>query len=114
MSSGFSRLVTKEIDLLLTAEKGLKTVVNARGKGFIPTSDGASVQICNEKNGAENRNRTYDLRVTSALLYRLSYFGVASGAKLAVFVCSNKLAPGFAMTPCIQNRGWNRPPCSWM
>ncbi|GEM_PF-2471027 len=25
--------------------------------------------------GAENRNRTYDLRVTSALLYRLSYFG---------------------------------------
>ncbi len=27
--------------------------------------------------GAENRNRTYDLRVTSALLYRLSYFGVS-------------------------------------
>ena len=26
--------------------------------------------------GAENRNRTYDLRVTSALLYRLSYTGV--------------------------------------
>jgi hypothetical protein len=26
--------------------------------------------------GAENRNRTYDLRVTSALLYRLSYFGL--------------------------------------
>lgn len=25
--------------------------------------------------GAKNRNRTYDLRVTSALLYRLSYFG---------------------------------------
>lgn len=25
--------------------------------------------------GAENRNRTYDLRVTSALLYQLSYFG---------------------------------------
>lgn len=35
--------------------------------------------------GAENRNRTYDLRVTSALLYRLSYFGMilfhTTGAK---------------------------------
>ena len=28
------------------------------------------------KNGAGDRNRTYDLRVTSALLYRLSYTGV--------------------------------------
>lgn len=27
-------------------------------------------------NGAENRARTYDLRVTSALLYQLSYFGL--------------------------------------
>ena len=26
--------------------------------------------------GAENRNRTYDLRITNALLYRLSYFGL--------------------------------------
>jgi hypothetical protein len=28
------------------------------------------------KNGAGDRNRTYDLRVTSALLYRLSYTGI--------------------------------------
>ena len=27
-------------------------------------------------NGAGDRNRTYDLRVTSALLYRLSYTGI--------------------------------------
>ena len=29
--------------------------------------------------GAGDRNRTYDLRVTSALLYRLSYTGVYCG-----------------------------------
>ena len=26
--------------------------------------------------GADNRNRTYDLRITNALLYQLSYVGV--------------------------------------
>ncbi len=30
-------------------------------------------------NGAGDRNRTYDLRVTSALLYRLSYTGTGAG-----------------------------------
>ena len=40
--------------------------------------------------GAENRNRTYDLRVTSALLYRLSYFGVHV-ATLAVKISASKL-----------------------
>ena len=29
--------------------------------------------------GAGDRNRTYDLRVTSALLYRLSYTGLSGG-----------------------------------
>ncbi len=27
-------------------------------------------------NGADNRSRTYDLRITNALLYQLSYIGV--------------------------------------
>lgn len=26
-------------------------------------------------NGADNRSRTYDLRITNALLYQLSYIG---------------------------------------
>ena len=37
--------------------------------------------------GAGDRNRTYDLRVTSALLYRLSYTGLSGdGAKLALLL----------------------------
>ena len=35
---------------------------------------GAGVNV--EGIGAGDRNRTYDLRVTSALLYRLSYTGI--------------------------------------
>jgi hypothetical protein len=35
--------------------------------------------ICNF-NGAGNRNRTSDLRITNALLYLLSYTGLSRGA----------------------------------
>ncbi len=31
------------------------------------------------KNGADNRSRTYDLRITNALLYQLSYIGPEKG-----------------------------------
>lgn len=31
------------------------------------------------KNGADNRSRTYDLRITNALLYQLSYIGPKKG-----------------------------------
>jgi hypothetical protein len=31
------------------------------------------------KSGAGNRSRTYDLRITNALLYQLSYAGVSRG-----------------------------------
>lgn len=40
--------------------------------------------------GAENRDRTYDLRVTSALLYQLSYFGRYNIIIHYFFVFSNK------------------------
>ena len=35
--------------------------------------------------GAGNRSRTYDLRITNALLYQLSYTGVA--AIFLLFIC---------------------------
>jgi hypothetical protein len=41
------------------------------------------------ENGAEDRNRTYDLFVTSELLYQLSYFG----KKFMIIVDSLLLAP---------------------
>lgn len=31
--------------------------------------------------GADNRSRTYDLRITNALLYQLSYIGIESGLR---------------------------------
>ncbi len=30
------------------------------------------------RDGADNRSRTYDLRITNALLYQLSYIGVVT------------------------------------
>lgn len=31
--------------------------------------------------GADNRSRTYDLRITNALLYQLSYIGIEPGLR---------------------------------
>ncbi len=33
------------------------------------------IELCGFRDGADDRNRTGDLRVTSALLYQLSYVG---------------------------------------
>ncbi len=46
-----------------TAEAG-KQKARSRGSGFLLDSDGAG-----------DRSRTYDLRITNALLYQLSYTG---------------------------------------
>lgn len=32
--------------------------------------------VTGRKSGADNRSRTYDLRITNALLYQLSYIGI--------------------------------------
>lgn len=34
-----------------------------------------STDIAGREDGADNRSRTYDLRITNALLYQLSYIG---------------------------------------
>ena len=43
----------------------------ARGGGVVPPNDGDTPRI-----GAGERSRTLDLRITSALLYQLSYSGL--------------------------------------
>jgi hypothetical protein len=40
-----------------------------------------------EIDGAGNRNRTYDLRITNAPLYQLSYSGVVAAATVAAAGC---------------------------
>lgn len=35
-----------------------------------------STDIAGREDGADNRSRTYDLRITNALLYQLSYIGI--------------------------------------
>ena len=42
--------------------------------------------ISREITGAGNRSRTYDLRITNALLYQLSYAGSKVGYLIRVFV----------------------------
>lgn len=38
-----------------------------------------SVDLGKHLTGADNRSRTYDLRITNALLYQLSYIGPEEG-----------------------------------
>ncbi len=52
-----------------------KMTTNIRSSGH----SGGTMEGDAGGDGAGDRNRTYDLRVTSALLYRLSYTGVESG-----------------------------------
>lgn len=54
---------------------GHKKPLKAAGTG----SYGSSGEPLIFRYGAGDRNRTYDLRVTSALLYRLSYTGGDAG-----------------------------------
>ena len=69
-SSRREQCVTRSSQALLRIKR---SAPNLRPEGFL-------VQIMlTTAFGAENRNRTYDLRVTSALLYRLSYFGLFGG-----------------------------------
>ena len=47
--------------------------------------------ICelSQKNGAENRIRTDDLRITNALLYQLSYLGIKNNnLRYSRFICN--------------------------
>lgn len=37
--------------------------------------------ITGRGSGADNRSRTYDLRITNALLYQLSYIGIEPGLR---------------------------------
>ena len=37
--------------------------------------EGRYVEVIQERDGAGDRSRTYDLRITNALLYQLSYTG---------------------------------------
>ncbi len=46
------------------SEHAAKQKARSRGSGFLLDSDGAG-----------DRSRTYDLRITNALLYQLSYTG---------------------------------------
>lgn len=52
-----------------------------------------------EKAGANERNRTADLFITSELLYRLSYIGLAMGYKMVCFC--RKSSGGYVFFPSI-------------
>ena len=50
----------------------------------IDTTEGCeSLRTFEKMTGADNRSRTYDLRITNALLYQLSYIGPEEGCALA-------------------------------
>lgn len=40
-----------------------------------------TANVTRRGNGADNRSRTYDLRITNALLYQLSYIGIEPGLR---------------------------------
>lgn len=50
--------------------------------------------------GAGNRSRTYDLRITNALLYQLSYAGVNRSARLGRKARQYKESSSRAQAPC--------------
>lgn len=52
----------------------LSTHCNSKRLGIIK-------DVAGREYGADNRSRTYDLRITNALLYQLSYIGIEPGLR---------------------------------
>ncbi len=77
--------------MAVKASRKFKTEQKYTRAGFYRTTNqsihcnskrlGIIKDVVGREYGADNRSRTYDLRITNALLYQLSYIGIAPGLR---------------------------------
>ncbi len=77
--------------MAVKASRKFKTEQKYTRAGFYRTTNqsihcnskrlGIIKDVVGREHGADNRSRTYDLRITNALLYQLSYIGIEPGLR---------------------------------
>lgn len=77
--------------MAVKASRKFKTEQKYARAGFYRTTNqsihcnskrlGIIKDVAGREDGADNRSRTYDLRITNALLYQLSYIGIEPGLR---------------------------------
>lgn len=77
--------------MAVKASRKFKTEQKYARAGFYRTTNqsihcnskrlGIVKDVTGRVDGADNRSRTYDLRITNALLYQLSYIGIEPGLR---------------------------------
>lgn len=77
--------------MAVKASRKFKTEQKYARAGFYRTTNqsihcnskrlGIIKDVVGRGSGADNRSRTYDLRITNALLYQLSYIGIEPGLR---------------------------------